>query len=36
LLEAALAADLSVKPRLAYHAESFVYVIEAPLSTLHT
>lgn len=34
LLEAALPTDLSVKPRLTYNAEGFVYEIEAPLSTL--
>jgi len=36
LLEAALPADLSANPRLAYDPEGFVYEIEAPLSTVHS
>jgi two-component sensor histidine kinase len=34
LLEAALPADLSVKPRLAFNPGGFVYEIEAPLSSV--
>lgn len=36
LLEAALPADLSVKPRLSFDPGGFVYEIEAPLSTVHS
>ena len=36
LLEAALPADLSVKPRLSFEPGGFAYEIEAPLSTVHS